>query len=47
VVYQKILEGKGFGIEHARPSIELVYDIRNSKLQKNLDSEKIHNKLKD
>jgi UDP-N-acetyl-2-amino-2-deoxyglucuronate dehydrogenase len=30
--YRKILEGKGFGIEDARPSIELVYQIRNSKI---------------
>ena len=31
VVYQKILEGKEFGIEDARPSIELVYVLRNIK----------------
>jgi len=30
-VYKKILEGKGFGISDARPSIELVYKLRNSK----------------
>jgi len=30
--YRKILEGKGFGIEDARPSLELVYQIRNSKI---------------
>lgn len=30
--YRKILEGKGFGIEDARPSIELTYQIRNSKI---------------
>lgn len=29
-VYKKILEGKGFGIEDARPSIELVYKLRNA-----------------
>lgn len=28
-VYQKILDGKGFGISDARPAIELVYKIRN------------------
>lgn len=28
VTYQKILEGQGFGIEDARPSIEIVYQIR-------------------
>ncbi len=31
VVYQRILQGKGFGIEDARPSIELVYMLRNIK----------------
>ena len=31
VVYQKILRGEGFGIEDARPSIELVYMLRNGK----------------
>lgn len=31
VVYQKILNGKGFGINDARPSIELVYMLRNIK----------------
>jgi len=30
-VYRKILEGKGFGISDARPSIELVYQLRNAK----------------
>lgn len=30
VLYQNILEGKGFGIEDARPSIDLVHQIRNS-----------------
>jgi UDP-N-acetyl-2-amino-2-deoxyglucuronate dehydrogenase len=29
-VYQETLAGRGFGIEDARPSIELVYRIRNS-----------------
>ncbi|MDD5650605.1 MAG: Gfo/Idh/MocA family oxidoreductase [Candidatus Nanoarchaeia archaeon] len=28
-IYKKILEGKGFGLEDARPAIELVYDIKN------------------
>jgi UDP-N-acetyl-2-amino-2-deoxyglucuronate dehydrogenase len=28
--YQKILSGGGFGIEDARPSIQLTYDIRNA-----------------
>jgi UDP-N-acetyl-2-amino-2-deoxyglucuronate dehydrogenase len=29
--YQEILKGNGFGLEDARPSIEVVYGIRNSK----------------
>jgi UDP-N-acetyl-2-amino-2-deoxyglucuronate dehydrogenase len=28
--YQSILEGKGFGLEDARPTIETVYNIRNA-----------------
>ncbi len=28
IVYQKTLEGKGFGLADARPSIEVVHDIR-------------------
>ena len=31
VVYQNILEGNGFGLDVARPSIELVHSIRDSK----------------
>lgn len=30
ISYQKILEGKGFGIEAARPSIQTVFTIRNT-----------------
>jgi UDP-N-acetyl-2-amino-2-deoxyglucuronate dehydrogenase len=30
MVYQDILDGRGFGIEDARPSINLVYELRNS-----------------
>jgi UDP-N-acetyl-2-amino-2-deoxyglucuronate dehydrogenase len=30
LVYQETLKGRGFGIEDARPSIELVYQIRNT-----------------
>lgn len=30
ILYQNILKGKGFGIEDARPSIDLVHQIRNS-----------------
>jgi len=29
-VYQEILDGRGFGIEDARPSINLVYELRKS-----------------
>ena len=28
MVYQEILEGRGFGVEDARPSITLAHDIR-------------------
>jgi UDP-N-acetyl-2-amino-2-deoxyglucuronate dehydrogenase len=31
-VYQDILEGRGFGIENARPSIELVHRVRTSEV---------------
>jgi len=31
VVYRNILEGKGFGLADARPSIALAHDIRNAK----------------
>lgn len=34
-VYEEILEGKGFGIEDARESIELVYRLRTMDLTKN------------
>lgn len=30
VVYQEILAGRGFGLEETRPSIDLVYKLRNS-----------------
>lgn len=30
MVYQEIINGRGFGIEDARPSINLVYGLRNS-----------------
>jgi UDP-N-acetyl-2-amino-2-deoxyglucuronate dehydrogenase len=37
-VYEQTLEGKGFGIEEARPSIELVHNIRSSKItDKNIE----------
>jgi len=31
IVYRETLAGRGFGLKDARPSIELVHDIRNSK----------------
>ena len=34
-VYEGILEGKGFGINDARPSIKLVHEIRNSIISSN------------
>ena len=34
LVYEKILSGHGYGIEDARPSIELAYNIRTSELKK-------------
>jgi UDP-N-acetyl-2-amino-2-deoxyglucuronate dehydrogenase len=37
IVYQEILNGKGFGIADARPSIELVYKIRNSSIGNKFD----------
>jgi len=30
-VYKEILDGKGFGLEDARPSVNLVYELRNAK----------------
>ncbi len=40
VVYQDIISGSGFGIEDARPSIELVDRIRNQFVS--IDKEKMH-----
>ena len=37
-VYEEILAGKGFGIDDARPSIKLVYEIRNSKISSNVET---------
>ncbi len=34
-VYSETLDGKGFGIETTRPSVELVYKIRNEKITEN------------
>ena len=35
VSYQKIIEGQGYGLKDARNSIEIVSQIRNSKLNNN------------
>jgi len=35
--YKKIIEGSGFGLTDARPSIEIVHQIRNAELMSNLD----------
>jgi UDP-N-acetyl-2-amino-2-deoxyglucuronate dehydrogenase len=37
-VYEETLAGKGFGIDDARPSIELVQKMRNSVIIKNTNS---------
>ncbi len=39
LVYQETLNGHGFGIEDARPSIELVYKIRNTPITSSTDDE--------
>jgi UDP-N-acetyl-2-amino-2-deoxyglucuronate dehydrogenase len=31
IIYREILNGRGFGLEEARPSIEVVHDIRNAR----------------
>lgn len=31
ISYREILEGRGYGVEDAKPSVETVYEIRNSK----------------
>ncbi|HTY58039.1 MAG TPA: Gfo/Idh/MocA family oxidoreductase [Bacteroidota bacterium] len=36
-VYEEILAGRGFGIADARPSIQLVYDIRNARVSDESD----------
>ena len=35
LAYRDIMSGGGFGIEAARPSIKLVYEIRNAKMVEN------------
>ena len=36
-IYENILEGKGFGLNDAEPSIDLVYKIRNSEITRNFE----------
>ena len=43
-VYKRTLEGRGFKIIDARPSLDLVYNIRNSSLSNNFDC--VHPRLK-
>ena len=40
-VYESILQGKGYGIEDARPSIELAYRIRHAQIAP-VDKEEVH-----
>ncbi len=42
VVYQNIIDSKGFGINEARPSIELVHNIREAEPVEKIDKEKRH-----
>ncbi|MCZ7604161.1 MAG: Gfo/Idh/MocA family oxidoreductase [Melioribacteraceae bacterium] len=42
LIYQNVLNGSGFGIEHARPSIELVHNIRNAIIIETNDIVKKH-----
>ena len=45
-VYSETLFGRGFGIEDARPSIELVYGLRTDRIIKNSDNP-IHPRVRD
>lgn len=38
ISYQEVLKGNGFGLNEAKPSIELAYRIRNSKFETGLNS---------
>jgi UDP-N-acetyl-2-amino-2-deoxyglucuronate dehydrogenase len=40
-VYQKTLDGEGFGIEEARASIDLAYQIRNA-LPSGIERDNVH-----
>lgn len=46
LIYQNVLDGNGFGIQHARPSIELVHGIRNAKVLVKSEKENLHPNLK-
>lgn len=46
-IYKNVLDGDGFGIEHARPSIELVHNIRNAKVLEIGDVDKKHPLIKE
>ncbi len=37
-VYEEILSGKGFGIEDARSSVKLVYELRNAKVSNHIET---------
>jgi UDP-N-acetyl-2-amino-2-deoxyglucuronate dehydrogenase len=43
-VYEEILDGRGFGIDDARPSVELAYSIRNASIIRS--SENVHPAVK-
>lgn len=45
-VYKNVLEGKGYTIDDVYPSIELVHNIRTSKIINNPDEKRIHPFLK-
>lgn len=45
ILYQKTLEGNGFGIEEARKSIELVYKIRTASFGNNLSPHPLLSKI--
>jgi UDP-N-acetyl-2-amino-2-deoxyglucuronate dehydrogenase len=44
--YLNILAGNGFGIEEARPSIDLVYRLRHAQVNQKTDDETLHPHLK-
>ncbi len=42
VVYENILNGNGYGLKDARPSIRLVHDLRNARAEMPDDLEEVH-----